>query len=127
MGRRETHILDDLGVITRGSFSRIAMRRISSLVLGGKARFLLFPWHFLDWLLLAEIKEKGKDVHTNNLIAWSSSQSTANILLGEYANTNAAGTRVSWATVLTSAETIASILPAYLSWVDSSYLGVSAL
>ncbi|KUJ24351.1 pectin lyase-like protein [Mollisia scopiformis] len=58
--------------------------------------------------------------------AWSSSQSTANILFAEYDNTNAAGTRVSWAKALTSAYAISTILPTYSSWVDSSYLGVSA-
>lgn len=58
--------------------------------------------------------------------AWSSSQSTTNILFAEYANTNATGMRVSWAKTLTSAYGIATILPTYSSWVDSSYLGVSA-
>ncbi|TVY78360.1 Pectinesterase [Lachnellula suecica] len=58
--------------------------------------------------------------------AWTSSQSTSNILFAEYANSNAAGTRVSWAKTLSTAESISSILPTYSSWVDSTYLGVSA-
>ncbi|TVY42455.1 hypothetical protein LSUB1_G001734 [Lachnellula subtilissima] len=58
--------------------------------------------------------------------AWDSSQSTSNILFGEFGNTNAAGTRVSWAKALTSEEGISTILPTYSSWVDSTYLGVSA-
>jgi pectinesterase len=58
--------------------------------------------------------------------AWSSSQSTANIYFAEYANSNAAGTRVSWAKALSSAAVITTILPTYSSWVDSAYLGLSA-
>ncbi|TVY18426.1 Pectinesterase [Lachnellula arida] len=57
---------------------------------------------------------------------WDSSQSTSNILFAEYDNTNADGTRVSWATTLDSAEGISTILPTYSDWVDSAYLGVSA-
>jgi len=57
---------------------------------------------------------------------WTSSQSTTNIYFAEYANTNASGTRVSWAKILTSAAVITDILPTYSSWVDSAYLGLSA-
>jgi len=58
--------------------------------------------------------------------AWSSTQVTTNILFAEYDNTNAAGTRVSFAKTLSSAVGISTILSDYASWVDSTYLGVSA-
>jgi pectinesterase len=59
-------------------------------------------------------------------IAWSSSQDTSNVLFAEYGNSNAAGTRVSFAKTLSSAVGISTILSNYASWVDSTYLGVSA-
>ncbi|KAN0093941.1 carbohydrate esterase family 8 protein [Hyaloscypha variabilis] len=58
----------------------------------------------------------------------SDDQVTTNVLFAEYANKNGAGTRVSWAKKLISAESISSILgAAYTSWVDSGYLNLSAL
>ena len=54
-------------------------------------------------------------------------QVTTNVEVGEYANKNGGGARVSWAKKLTSAQSISSILGAgYTSWVDSAYLGLSA-
>jgi len=58
--------------------------------------------------------------------AWNSTQPTANILFAEYDNSNNAGTRVSWATSLSSALEIGDILSTYEGWVDSAYLGLTA-
>ncbi|KAM3068308.1 hypothetical protein ACMFMG_009448 [Clarireedia jacksonii] len=58
--------------------------------------------------------------------AWNSTQDTSNVYFAEYANTNAAGTRVSFAKSLSSAVGISTILSNYASWVDSAYLGLSA-
>ncbi|TVY49821.1 Pectinesterase [Lachnellula occidentalis] len=58
--------------------------------------------------------------------AWNDSQDTSNVLYGEYANSNAAGSRVSWAKALTSGEYISQILPTYQEWVDATYLGAGA-
>ncbi|KAH7371448.1 hypothetical protein BKA64DRAFT_326934 [Cadophora sp. MPI-SDFR-AT-0126] len=49
-----------------------------------------------------------------------------NVYFAEYANSNAAGSRVSWAKTLSSAYGIGTILPTYSSWVDSAFLGLSA-
>lgn len=57
-------------------------------------------------------------------IAWTSTQSTTNILFGEYDDTDNSGTRVSWAKKLTSPVAITTILSSYASWVDSAYLGL---
>lgn len=57
---------------------------------------------------------------------WNSAQVLTNVYFAEYANTNAAGSRVSWAKMLSSAYGIGSILPSYNSWVDSVFLGLSA-
>jgi len=43
------------------------------------------------------------EANTENGSAWTSTQPTGNILFGEYDNTNAAGTRVSWSKQLSSA------------------------
>lgn len=56
---------------------------------------------------------------------YTSSQSTKNILFGEYSNTNADGPRVSWAQTLSSAVKITSLLPKYKDWVDAAFVGVS--
>lgn len=58
--------------------------------------------------------------------AYTIGQSTRNLLLGEYSNTNADGPRVSWAQNLRSAVGISTILPGYNKWVDSSFVGVAA-
>ncbi|PQE15252.1 Pectinesterase protein [Rutstroemia sp. NJR-2017a WRK4] len=58
--------------------------------------------------------------------AWNSAQDTSNVYFAEYANTNGAGTRVSFAKTLSSAVGISTILSNYASWVDSAYLGLSA-
>jgi len=58
--------------------------------------------------------------------AWNSAQDTSNVLFAEYANTNAAGTRVSFAKKLTSSVGISTILSDYSSWVDANFIGVSA-
>ncbi|PQE06125.1 carbohydrate esterase family 8 protein [Rutstroemia sp. NJR-2017a BBW] len=57
---------------------------------------------------------------------WNSAQDTSNVYFAEYANTNGAGTRVSFAKALSSAVGISTILSNYASWVDSAYLGLSA-
>jgi len=55
-------------------------------------------------------------------------QVTSNVLFEEYNNKNGAGTRVSFAKKLTSAQSISSILGAsYTNWVDSAYLGLGAV
>jgi len=66
------------------------------------------------------------EANTENDSAWTSTQPTGNILFGEYDNTNAAGTRVSWSKQLSSAVEISMILSTYSSWVDGAYLGLSA-
>ncbi|KAF4635495.1 hypothetical protein G7Y89_g2608 [Cudoniella acicularis] len=57
--------------------------------------------------------------------AYTISQSTRNVLLGEYSNTNAGGIRVLWAKTLSSPTDISSILPKYKGWVDSAFIGAS--
>jgi pectinesterase len=54
-------------------------------------------------------------------------QVTSNVIFGEYKNKNGESARVAWAKILTSAQSISSILGAsYQDWVDSAYLGLSA-
>lgn len=58
-------------------------------------------------------------------VGWSAwgTNPTANVYYAEYGNTGtgASGTRVSWAKKLSSAVTIDSVLPGYISWVDMTY------
>lgn len=57
---------------------------------------------------------------------FSSGQDVSEVFYAEYGNSNAAGTRVSWASTISAAIGITTILPTYASWVDSSFLGVTA-
>ncbi|EKD21435.1 pectin methylesterase [Drepanopeziza brunnea f. sp. 'multigermtubi' MB_m1] len=57
---------------------------------------------------------------------WNAAQVLTNVYFAEYANSNAAGTRVGWAKALSSAYSIGTILPTYSSWVDKVFLGVVA-
>jgi hypothetical protein len=104
----------DRGETTLESFSRTAIWGMSLLLQDGTVS-----------ANCSQIRKSSLCLHD---IAMSDDQVTTNVLFAEYANKNGAGTRVSWAKKLISAESISSILgAAYTSWVDSGYLNLSAL
>lgn len=122
-GRRGISFLEGRGMIMRGWCFRIVMRGILLSLRGGKVLYTLSSLPCIGHHLFRIF---GIGEYTDDRIAWRPTQSTANVLFAEYNNVNADGTRVSWAKKLTSAYSIGTILPTYSSWVDSSFLGVSA-